>query len=820
MPSNLDLLREGQAVEFEPGLSGRLNKEKKTLELSNGRILNVAHDNDYFPRDQQQLNLSKQKQSVEKKAKGPVGEFLHQYSNQGIPGGIGDWRSYLTQTGEEYATRKQAERQVSQRISEESPYISAGATAANIATDVALTRGMSGVQAAPLLTLGSAGSRLATNPGEVMGETALSAVAGKGVDMLGNYFSGVAKRRGAIRDIPIQQQNVKNSNIAGEVAVNDANALQNQQFNALKQNTKTSNETKLKQYQDDLNIRKNQIVNDKNAYEQSKLARDTEIVRLKNQAQTEKMQRSANASKAEAEYQSAKQAADLENKRMADKFKQDQVDYQRATAELPELQKQAQREYSENVVKNAEGISNAFPKESRIDSSQLGVNEFIEQSLQKSGRAASKESNQASRILKSIIPEGEILTGKELATRYKALEDSIQRASPEVRGILNEFKSHMGDRLPNILADNIAYNRVVPAFQSQIQREISSILDKMQLVSVGGSSRSFLKDRMNSNLNQVFRELSPQDFVKKMQSGEVKQLILDRVIRPQDFLGGMSHLDPKNLKKLNINTANLTEGKSQEFMHLFNQKLDKALAKAELKMIAVDVDAANKLGAKVRKTYGYAENVSPPNPPVAPGNIPAPQAPAPIQPGQPITLPPPVTPPVLPPIPQKPSMIPNPTAPTPQSFTPQGQPMLSPSNGLTEQMGDFMEKKLLGGNSSSKDPLTQIIGKLEGPARLAGLKYFAGKATLPIEALYTGMKGLTSPTAAGEAARMTFKQGGIQAVESWAEKYPSFNNGVLQDPQERRSLTKEIEDDFQIPIEQKAIMQSKVNRGIPLQARL
>jgi hypothetical protein len=37
---------------------------------------------------------------------------------------------------------------------------------------------------------------------------------------------------------------------------------------------------------------------------------------------------------------------------------------------------------------------------------------------------------------------------------------------------------------------------------------------------------------------------------------------------------------------------------------------------------------------------------------------------------------------------------------------------------------------------------------------------------------------------------------------------------------ERRSLTKEIEDDAEIPIEQKAVIQSKINRGKPIQDRL
>jgi len=168
-------------------------------------------------------------------------------------------------------------------------------------------------------------------------------------------------------------------------------------------------------------------------------------------------------------------------------------------------------------------------------------------------------------------------------------------------------------------------------------------------------------------------------------------------------------------------------------------------------------------------------------------------------------------------MPQRPTLLSEPNAPTPQSFTPQAEPTLAPPNGLAERAGDFFEQGLGGmmkGNTIANNPI----------AKLAGLKYVLGKAALPIEAAgaagYLGGKALTSPTALGQAARMTFSKGGLIAIDSWAQKYPSYRNGVLESPQDRRSLTKEIEDDLEIPIEQKAIVQSKINRGKPIQAKL
>lgn len=78
---------------------------------------------------------------------------------------------------------------------------------------------------------------------------------------------------------------------------------------------------------------------------------------------------------------------------------------------------------------------------------------------------------------------------------------------------------------------------------------------------------------------------------------------------------------------------------------------------------------------------------------------------------------------------------------------------------------------------------------------------------------YAGMRGLTNPNVPG---KLIFQNGGVMALQAAAEKYPSFHDGILEDPMERRSLVKEIEDDPTMPLEDKALYQSKVNRGKPL----
>ena len=116
---------------------------------------------------------------------------------------------------------------------------------------------------------------------------------------------------------------------------------------------------------------------------------------------------------------------------------------------------------------------------------------------------------------------------------------------------------------------------------------------------------------------------------------------------------------------------------------------------------------------------------------------------------------------------------------------------------------------------------------MRGMRRNAPAGALAGMAGIPVAkaaaaglGIAKGAEILTRPGARPNAVRATFKQGGVEAIESWAQRYPSYNNGVLENPMERRSLTKEIENDQDMPIEVKAMMQSKVNRGKPLSSLL
>ena len=763
--SKKERLRNGEAVELKPGVFGRINKENRTLELDSGKILPIGKNDqrDLFPENEQALDVARRTEKLEGQVKkAPFGEFFHQVGQSGITSAPKDWLDYLTKTGDQYLAQKEAQKRVSERISNESPITSGAATVASFVPDLMLTGGMSATKAAPILTALSAGSRIVSEPQEVGKEALLAAGLGKFIDIGGNALNKNAARRGAARALPGQRQAVAESNRLGQEAVNEANALQNSEFNFLKQNIKDTNKQKLLQYQDELDLRKNRLLEATN------------------------------------QRNSAKFANSQERKRINEEFKLADRQYKEALQNLPNLQKEAQREFSANVIRNAEKIENAFPKNSKISGIDIDVPGFFDQTLKNQGMLPTQAEAQSKKILSSLFSPTENFTAKELSSKYRAIEEAIEKGSPEVQQILSEFKNHLGNKLPTILTDNISFSRVVPSLKKQIEREVESAMKKIPEMKNFASSAQ-MTNKFKNNINNYFNELSPRNFLEKLRNGELREEILNKFLSPYDVFTFENSFE--NLNKLRI--KNIPEAYKARFeivKDIVSGKIDNALANAEIKAIASDIDAAKKLGTNVNKTFGMAEPVPTPSTPNQPnfeglsGELPPIQAP---------------------PFPQKPNLMPEPTAPIPQTFSPQPEPMLSPASGMNEKLADFLEKGISPGKSTLlNNPLT----------KLAGLKYALGSAALPVEAAgaagYLVMKGLTSPTTGGTIARETFKQSGIKAIESWAQRYPSYNNGILNNPQDRRSLSKEIEDDYEIPIEQKAITQSKINRGIPLQQRL
>lgn len=684
MASNFDRLRAGEIVELDPTEKVRLNLKDKKLESSKGWSAYVGDNEDYFPSSEQNLQLSREKEKTRyQNSKIPGGEFFHQLGQQGIKGGVNRWIDKIFKTGDEYTRSQQANRAVSEEISERSPWTSGLATASSLVPEIAATGGMKAAVAAPLTSVLSAGPRIIEEPGEVAKQTAISTIIGLGADAVGKFASTAASRRAASKALPAQREAVQAQNVAGQAATEQTNLQQAQA-------------------------------------------------------------------------------------------------YEKYLSDLPNLQKEAQVKYGKNVVRNVEEIQKAFPKNARILGNQIGVQEFINNAIDSSALAGSREGSQASKILKTLFKEDEILSAKELAKKYQAIEGIIQKSDPAVQNVLSGFKTYLGQRLPTILEDSVVYSKMMSRLPQQLEKDIAASIKDIPIERT--STGSIIQKRLNekqlndlakSNLKILLREITPENFAEKLRSGEIAEILTDGILTPDDFAkrAGVSNLSLLKRSQFQEAVEPIIQKEHDFFTSQLERRIKNTLAANEVKSAKLGKEANKKINGLVKKTYGLVE-----------------------------------------PLETK-------SSPLPQSFVPQPEPTLAPPSGLAERTADFLEKPLpkLNRIGSPKTALTNLAG-------LGGLKYLLGSAAPPVAgaalAGYGGAKLLTSPGVIGQAVRSSFKQAGIHAIQQMAERYPSYNKGILNDPRDRRSLTKEIEDDPEIPIEKKAIFQSLVNRGKPLNQSL
>lgn len=755
MVSRNERLRKGESVKLKSGVEGKLNHKEKTLDLATGERLPLSKkaQSELFPQNEEALKQQQTKEGIQGQFEHlPFKDFLFQVGQHGITHGIKDIGNKIFHPPEEQQRIKNAEREISEEIKQKSPWTSRAAHAASFVPDIVATSGLSAAKAAPIISTVSAGSRIFDEPLEVAGEAAVSSLGGKILDKGAAWLGNVAKRRAASKALPSQKEAVKAANELGSKEVAAANAEATQSHNVLKGRVANENAARMHQHELELAARQKKMV----------------------------------------EAQEALASTKTHNKSLSDNYKIAQKEYEQSLAARPKLQQEAQEEYSRNVVKNAKKLESNFPKDSKIFVGDIAPNEFLESAVNNSGLAGSTEANQATRIIKSLFPEGETLSAKELSKRYQSIEQAIQRSNPEVQQVLTQFKDHLGQKIPRILEDSIAYKRILPSFVKSVEKDVESVISSMKL-------DPRVSSVLRESTSDALKGIESNNFLERMQSGEISQEIMNRLSQVENFVAGVSPEDVKYLMSRNPKSyQGVTRSAKiyqKEFADKLAQKMQNNIARLETMGMAASKEAEKKLGylkgRHLKGTSGMAAPVEPPIPPNPP-NL-SPETP-------------------IPPIqqPQKPSLMENPVPPIPQSFSPQPDPLLSSPQNLAERTGDLLEKKLLGGRSLLNNPFT----------KLGGLKLLAGKAAPAVAGAYGAAKLLTSPGVAGQAARYTFKQGGIQAIIGWAQRYPSYHDGILEDPQDRRSLAKEIEDAGDIPLEQKALLQSQTYRGKPLDSSI
>lgn len=690
--SKLEALRRGHSVEIEPGVHARLNPKTKSLEHSTGEVEYVGNNLSYFPKDEGERKIALEKESLQRKLTDyplgrKAGEFLHETGTKAaIGGGPLDVIERITNKGDDYLAKKAARSMVSKQISEDSPGIAIASSIAALVPDLAVTKGMSALKAAPLLTAIGSGSEVIDDPLAVMGKVGGAAAAGWLIDKGGQVASKMAARRGLSREVAAKT-------IKAEREMQQA----------------------------------------KTAFSEAKVADTAKKASLKQDYLTKK------------------------------------AAYEKDLASLDPRRRAAQKKFSASVNKELDDLEKIFPKGTRIKTKDLDVWNYYHDYIQKNGLVGTKEARNMETLIKELFPQATkklktpfAKTPKQFVDSLRGIEGAAVTANEVERQFLGQLKEHLGEKTAQLVNDSVlAYEfrfNISKSLKSDLRESLTGVKNAKPLIG-GGEAR--VKEYLNT--------LSPSDLAQKIKEPGFAQELAEKAISKNKFSAGGRILTKSEKEFFRthplVKPTNPTINRDQ-FVKELTAKIENNIAASEAQMAETATQASGDVAENLRRTYGMSEPIEAPPQPEAPVY----DAP-----------------------------------PTMQEVAP--APELPPAEGMAERMGDVLEKPM-GNILKGKGPMgTGTAGKL------LALKYLATPKTAVAAGAYAGLKGLTSPTAGGAVARATFRDMGIGVVDYLAQRYPSYNEGTLDDPMERRSLVKEIENDESMPLNTQALTQSQVNRG-------
>jgi hypothetical protein len=447
----------------------------------------------------------------------------------------------------------------------------------------------------------------------------------------------------------------------------------------------------------------------------------------------------------------------------------------------------AEKQFLTDMAKKLDGVQSEL-KGAGIAKDVLDVDGFINREIGMSSLASTTEGNRLSSFIQSLEKSTpEHLNATDLKRIFTAIEERLATSSPQEAGVLSNFRQHLVDTLPLGAASTAVKakygTRLLNGMEKEVDNAVNAFLsDKLMIRDlkkfVGEKPLQGLADDVKRFIKSGYDKVSSTDFLKDINSGNMEARMMWFFDNNQKIEELTNKID-STLQQLQ-NVAPIAQLRSPEIQNLMKARdslvkmrsgLQKNVANNiqnnALSASIYEKDVIDRVGRKISNSLGLSPRTSNPRPQI----IAPPQA---------------------------------------------------PQVGRTAQ---FFETPNFYGSNLKKAASSAKTGV--GGLGLGVLGYAAG---LPKAALAAGtvasaggltaaLRGVTSPTAMGAFARNSIQKGGVRLViESIADKYPSYQNGVLHDPQDRRSAAAEIEQDQDLGLEDKAMLQTKINRGINIES--
>lgn len=479
------------------------------------------------------------------------------------------------------------------------------------------------------------------------------------------------------------------------------------------------------------------------------------------------------------------------------KFVADQLAHKTNTA-------QVQKQFIDDMAIGLEPLQHEMAHGVARDNLKIG--EFIDKNIGLTSNYGTPHGDKASKFLANLstrLPEN--MSGEDVKKVFVLLEERIALASPEEAKILNAFKDHLVHQIPLGAASNATKAKYAKSFLNYFDKAIEKTVNAIYRGNVttrnisnffGGKTAEVFANDIKKSVRTAYNSMSPIEFAEHLKNGTLQEKLSEFVVSSP-----IVNKITKDLEKLSMKSENnwsvlnalddfQSIGKSVS-EHLLDSK---AYSSNLLGSSIYEREVVDKVAKRISNATGvqnpHSINVTTPRN-ARPSIGPSPTAPS--------AIPPPVAP----------SPIPGPVAPTP---IPQPQaPQVGRAATFFENPQFYADKFNWLGSRHGVG-----LGTVGALAHIGGFHHTGAVAGTAAGALglTAALRGITSPTAMGAYAREGIQRGGMALiVQSIAEKYPSYSDGVLADPQERRSAVAEIEQAQHLDVESKAVLQAKINRG-------
>lgn len=458
----------------------------------------------------------------------------------------------------------------------------------------------------------------------------------------------------------------------------------------------------------------------------------------------------------------------------------------RALREFPELEKQAERAYQQRIqnfrstVKEKIGAAQKDIGKFGISKEALEIENFLAREIGVSAMAGTKEAAELEsflRTLESNLPS--TLQANDLQRLYEALEVKAASSGEASQPVFQAFKEHLVERLPIGAAQNKLMGKVFPKVERESVKVIDQAFDRLPKnvvkeieIEFGKGAVQKMKESLKADLADSLSQMSPEEFVASLQQGNAD--VISNLLANDPIYQGMANLPSYKVQQL-------YGGQSQGFQGAIRRNLPASVYEAETRMQQLPSEIQQRIENVMRKNATEASILVDETQRKVASRI-----------SNATGV-------------QNPYVTRRPTNVPVEPYTPPQRPQVG-------RMAQRFEDTRLGAGKAGTEAFNiGALGKLFGLPKV-GAAVAAGKGLRV--GLEGTLRGLTSPTALGSFARRTMQGGGMRLiVEQIASSYPSYEKGVIKDPQERKAAVFEIETDSDLDIEDKAQLQAYINRG-------